>query len=437
MRAIIGLIFSVFMFQFVLSCQGQADTIKILSYNTLNYDDYDPSCPDNVNYKKNKYLREILKYADPDIVGLVKMNLAPDFVNDSIPAFVLDSVCKGCWSHGVLSSHSGYSKCNMLYFKKDKFTLYSTKTIYSADGSISDINLHQLYYNDPNLATTKDTIWLNIILVHDLSGSSSAPERATEIQGAMAWLDAHVHKLTNYIFMGDFNVTSSSEGCFQAMINPSNKNIRFNEPTGMLGSWSSSPTKYAKYLTQSTRTTALPDCGSSGGMNDWLDHIMCSDFIMNGTDAFTYVPNSFKVIGQDGNHAKEALIDAPTNTSAPANIINDIYHMSNHMPISLQLALNPTHRYVGIDNSTKNNGWEDAAIQYYNNNLHLSLQNANASGNYSLGIYDGLGRQMMRFTVSNLDGESSFDISSLPKGLYIINLQGGTRIIYREKIVKM
>jgi len=420
-----------------IKVDAQADTVKIMSYNTLNYDDYDATCPANVNYLKNVYLRQIVKYVDPDILGLVKMNQDPAFVNDSIPMYVLDSDCNGCWAHGLFTDYSKYGKGNQLYFKTSKFGFLGTKTIYSADASISDINMHQLYYKDTALARTHDTIFLNVILVHDLSGSSSSSERATEIGGAMAWLDANVKKPGNYIFMGDFNVTSSGEGCFQAMLNPSNSIVKFNEPTGELGNWSSNPSSYSKYITQSTRTATLTDCGSSGGLTDWFDHIMCSDYIMGGTDAFTYVPNSFTVIAQDGKHTKEALIAAPTDIIAPANIVNDVYHMSNHMPVSLKLALNPQHRVSGI-NQIIEQGPGNVDCHYLNNTLNFTTLDESLWGrNCTVTLYDCLGKRILSTNLTIESNSSDIDVPFLPNGCYIVILQSGNQIISRNKVVKM
>jgi len=417
---------------------AQTDTIKIMSYNTLNYDDYDASCPTNINALKNRYLREIVKYVNPDILGLVKMNQDPAFVNDSIPSEVLDSVCNGCWAHGIFTDYSKYSKGNQLYFKTSKFGFIGTKTIYSADASISDINMHELYYKDTALARTHDTIFLNIILVHDLSGGSSASQRATEIGGAMAWLDANVKKPGNYIFMGDFNVTSSGEGCFQAMLNPTNPIVKFNEPTGQLGNWSSNSASFAKYITQSTRTATLTDCGSSGGLTDWFDHIMCSDYIMGGTDAFTYVPNSFAVVAQDGKHTKNSLIASPTDVIAPSNIVNDVYHMSNHMPVSLNLAINPQHRVSGISNQAVDQSLNNVNCHYFNNKLDFSTLDESLWGrNCTVTLYDCLGKRILNTSLTLENNSSNIDVSFLPKGCYIVILQSGNQLIARNKVVKM
>ena len=430
----ITLVFAFYLNAF--EAKAQADTIKIMSYNTLNYDIYDGSCPTNINALKNKYLRDIIKYVNPDILGLVKMNQDPSFVNDSIPKFVLDSVCKGCWDHGVFTDYSHYSKGNQLYFKTSKFGFLGTKTIYSADASISDINMHQLYIKDSTLAKTHDTIFLNIILVHDLSGSTSAAQRTSEIGGAMAWLDANVKNPGNYIFMGDFNVTSSNEGCFQAMLSPSNSNVKFNEPTGQLGNWSSNPAAFSKYINNSTRTATLSDCGASGGLTDWFDHILCSDYIMNGSDALTYVPGSFTVIAQDGNHTKNALISAPADTIVPSQIVKDVYNMSNHMPVSLKLGLNPKH-HASISENTNNYHPE---IQCYFNNEKLefnTLDESLAQKKCILTVFDCLGKTIVNTPLNIYSGSGSADLPYLKSGCYFLSLVSDNQIIYRSKVIKM
>ncbi len=416
--------------------KAQTDTIKIMSYNTLNYDIYDGSCPTNINSLKNKYLRDIVRYVNPDILGLVKMNQDPSFVNDSIPKFVLDSVCNGCWDHGVFTDYSRYSKGNQLYFKTSKFGFIGTKTIYSADASISDINMHQLYIKDTSLARTHDTIFLNIILVHDLSGGSSSAQRATEIGGAMAWLDANVKNPGNYIFMGDFNVTSSNEGCFQAMLNPSNSNVKFNEPTGALGNWSSNSASFSKYINNSTRTAVLTDCGASGGLTDWFDHIMCSDYIMNGSDALTYVPGSFTVVAQDGKHTGNALLSSPTDTIAPSQIVSDVYHMSNHMPVSLKLGINPKHRASISENTTI----YAPEIQCYFSNQKLdfkTLDESLAQKKCTLKIYDCLGKNVCNMQLNLSSGSGGADLPFLTNGCYFFTLTSDNQVIYRGKAIKM
>ena len=320
---------------------GVPDTLTILSYNTLNYGfAADGSQPTLNTQSKHTWLRTILNYAHPDILGLVKMDASlSTFTTDTIVHKILDSVCAGCYHHALFTNYSGYTKENMLYFRDDKIGFLGTTTIYSGDPNISDINLHSLYYKTPDLSLTHDTIFLNIILVHIKSGSGNDNQRGAEINGVMNWLNSHITHPGNYFIMGDFNTQSSSEICYQSMVNSSNPDTKFNDPVNMHGDWANNPTFYANYLTQSSRVADLGDGGATGGLGLRFDQILCTQPVIDGSQRVKYIPNSYIVIGQDGLHTNVGLIDAPTNNSVPAPVLNALYYMSNHLPVSVKVSV--------------------------------------------------------------------------------------------------
>lgn len=334
--------------------QSFKDTVSVFTYNINNYGYASTSgCPTEGSPLKNRYLATILKYKNaPDIVSFQKFSGTPKtLASDSMQRSIMDSVCKGCYANTTFTNVSGYKKVNTLYYKTAKFGYLGTTTIYSGDKSISDINLHKLYYKSLSLATTKDTIFLHVIVVHDASGSSGASQRATEIGGAMSWLSSHVTSAGNYIFMGDFNTQNSSEACFQAMIKPADTLVQFNDPPNQLGNWSGSPQTFAKYLTQSTRRVDPGDCASTNTMLARFDHILCANPIMRGTKNVRYLPKTFEVVGQDGLHTGIAINEPPTNTSVPADVLNSLYQMSEHLPVYLQLEINiPAPLPIGLNN---------------------------------------------------------------------------------------
>ena len=316
------------------------DTIKIISYNTLNYglpstDD----CPGLLTFKKHKYLREILEYTRPDILGLIKMTATPvTFTTDTIPDKILDSVCYHCYDHTPFTNISHYTKENMLYFRKDKIGYLSTKYIYSDVGT-SDINHYKLYYKSKDLAVTHDTQFINIILVHLESGGSNSDIRATELGAVMKYLQQNNSTLNNFIIMGDFNSKSSHEKGYQSVLFPNNDKFRFYDPVYNSSDWKKNPEDYAMYLTQSTREEVLSDCGAAKGMYLVFDHILLSNSLVNEKNSVKYLKGSCKVIGQDGKHINISLNDAPTNMAAPKYIINDLYFMSTHLPVEIKLLM--------------------------------------------------------------------------------------------------
>ena len=320
------------------------DTISVITYNVNNYGTPSSgSCPTTGSPLRHGYLKNILQYLQsPDIIGFEKIYGTPNtFCTDTIRMKVMDSICKGCYSNTVYTNVSGYKKTNMLFYKNTKFGYLGTIGIYTADNNISDINLHKLYYKSPSLPTTHDTIFLNVIVVHDKSGSgvSDSATRSTEIGGAMSWLAKNVHQSGNYIIMGDFNTQSSNEGCFQQMINNTDTLIQFYDPPNQLGLWSANPTAFSMYLTQSTRTTDPGDCASTSGMNNRYDHLLLNRPIMNGYKNIQYIAGSYKVVGQDGLHYNQAINASPTNNSVPPNVLNSLYLMSEHLPVAVKLII--------------------------------------------------------------------------------------------------
>jgi len=327
------------------------DTVSIVTYNINNYGFASTGgCPLTGSPLKHQYLKNVVQYLNPDIIAFEKINGTPaTFSTDTIKQKVMDSVCLGCYSNAMFTNISGYKKVNSLFYKTSKFGYLGTIGIYTADNNISDINLHKLYYKSPLLATTQDTIFLNVIVVHDASGNSGAAKRATEIGGAMNWIQTHTTAPTNYIFMGDFNTQSSSEACFQSMVNASDTNSRFYDPPKQIGNWSANPSSFAMYLTQSTRTSDPGDCASTAGINNRFDHILCTKPIINGTKNVQYISNSFKVIGQDGLHNNSAINASPINTSVPLNVLNALYMMSEHLPVILKLEISKKSTSLPID----------------------------------------------------------------------------------------
>jgi hypothetical protein len=421
--------FNLILFGKPLFAQTQSTTLTVMNYNVGNYGALATiNCPLLNLTTKNAYLRTIMQYVSPDIVALTKIdNLLPAFSTTKVVDSIFNKNCFGCYDHGGFTNISGYSKVNMLYYKTSNVGFKSTTTIYSGDNNISDINLHKLYYKSPTLSTLHDTIFINVIVAHldSGSGSSSMGNRAVEINGAMSWLNSHVTSPGNYIFMGDLNTQKSNENCFQYLVNSSNPNTKFFDPPNQLGNWSNSPNLYNKYLTHSTRTNDPGDCNATGGMNNRFDHILCTQSIMAGTNSVTYIPTSYKVIGQDGLHTNNALIDSPTNVSAPSPVINALYYMSEHLPEIIRLQIN-YNLSVDLNGMGENN--------------FIITPNPSSSGIFqvlatnerlaNIEVYNLLSQNVL---TSKADSQNTtIDLSKQTKGVYFVKLTD----IYKRFVVK-
>ena len=99
---------------------------------------------------------------------------------------------------------------------------------------------------------------------------------------------------------------------------------------------------------------------------------------MQGNDSVAYISGSYTVIGQDGKHNNLAIIDPPTNTSVPAQVLSDLYYMSEHLPVALQLSITKSI-IAGVADHTGH----ELHLEYNHivkDCLHLKLTNDNKDG---------------------------------------------------------
>ena len=133
---------------------------------------------------------------------------------------------------------------------------------------------------------------------------------------------------------------------------------------------------------------------------------------MSGSSGIEYVENSYKALGQDGQHFN-GLITVPTNTAVPETIASALYHMSDHLPVIMEIQIGGD---VGIFNNE----------QYINriyvdqfNNLNVNLNkgfNCDA-----LQIHDLYGKRV--FTKNYISSNSiQENIQFLSFGIYIGSL---------------
>ena len=333
---------------------AQKDSLHVLSYNVLYLGDT-PPCQDGHAVSEG-YIETVIAYANPDIAGFEKMEAIPAYTGDmsgNAPAAFADSILQyifnaaypGRYAYCPFTNTSGANNISMLFYNQQKLGFAGILSTYV---NITDFTTYKLYYKTPSLAITHDSIFLYVTLNHTNSGSGSsdASTRADQISGELAHIETHFSSLPNMINMGDFNTHTTTEACYQTLVAPANTNYRFYDPPfypdatfAYPANWDSNPADFASCLTVSTRIVSAPNAcsGNTGGGKSWYDHIFLSAKIINNADRISYVPHSFRVIGNDGNRVGAAVNGSPTNTSAPAAVINAIYQVSEHYPVTVSL----------------------------------------------------------------------------------------------------
>ena len=405
------------------------DDIKVMQYNLLNYGNITSYCTTTNNNMadKEQYLRTIIDYVQPDIFcvnEIANISYVHQRLLDS--ALNFNSV-KQYQKSGYVNTN-GSDLVNMLYYNTAKFVYVSAESV---QNHVRDIVLYRLYYNSPNLAQTQDTAWVNFIVGHLKAGSSTSDKasRATMTADAMSYLVQHNYDGNN-LFMGDFNIRKSSEQSYENLLNYSNSTFRFYDPINRSGTWNNS-SSFADIHTQSTHSSS--GCAASGGMDDRFDFILISDNIKNNSAHVSYKPGSYFALGNDGNHFNQS-INSGTNNSAPANIIDALYNLSDHLPVIMEL-----HFDSQVSSLVENT--DSKLILNYQNPIDDILEiNIESEGTEYLTfeLWSLNGQKLLQRELDNQSNINlSIPISNLASGMYIIKINNKEgQNLYASKIIK-
>lgn len=317
------------------------DTSTVMFYNLLQFPNQKP--------ERVSYLKEIVQEVKPDILMVCELSNntgSVTILNQALNTNGINYYQRATfWDDGSFN--------NMLYYNARAYKLLKQDTIACTPRFAT---VYQLLHK-PALANG-DSIVSYYIVVHLKAGSSDAAERARAAKKIRFYIDNKTNG-KNVFLAGDFNIYSPSEGAFEAFTK--NGKIKLSDPINEIGEWSNND-YYAPIHTQSTRTLSFGG-GSTGGMDDRFDWILASGDVINGSNNIEYVLGSYKAYGNDGKHFNNA-INFKENTAAPANIINALHEMSDHLPVVMKVANSFT-------NSISENGQEMVNARIENGQLFL------------------------------------------------------------------
>lgn len=364
-----------------------------MSYNILNFPSVEPGRIDT--------LKTIVSHVKPDIFMVCELRTAAG--SDNILFNALNT--GGVTSYAAANFVDGPDSDNCLYYNSDKLVLVEQNEISTA---LRDINEYVLYHKATDLASAGDTVFFYIYVCHLKASSGFEAERNAEATEMKNYIASRTHR-ENVMIGGDFNLYgSSTEPAWNTILNGAGVTIK--DPIVTPGEWHNNA-GFAPVHTQSTRIDNLPDGGSTGGMDDRFDFIFISPDLQSFGNGAKYVSGSYKAVGQDALHFNKALIDAPTNTSEPWNIITALYHMSDHLPVYMEIEVATEN--VGVDHFENDNF-------FYYNKTDQTIRFKTTSDfqlNTSAGIFDFGGKEVRRF--DEVRSEMSLDVSDLDSGLYV------------------
>lgn len=327
------------------------DTIRYMQYNLMNYGNGMSICTsaNNPTELKDIYIRTIVDYVKPDLFAVVEIAS-----NSGTIQHLLDEALNtngiSYWQKAQMSNFSGSGIINMLYYNKDKFALKSQDVVVNG---LRDINIYTLYYKSGDLSFSNDTLFFNVIIAHLKAGNSQDDEleRETEVNQLMQYISLS-YQPGNFLISGDFNLYSSNEPAYNKLLNFSSAAFRFFDPIDSPGDWNNNY-NFADIHTQSTHTSSN-GCPSTGGLDDRFDFILISDAIMTGLGKMHAMPETYKAVGQDGQHFNSSLNALPVNASVPDTVIEALYGNSDHLPVVMDMRLDKT---LGIETSGNHEIW--------------------------------------------------------------------------------
>ncbi|MFN4298600.1 MAG: T9SS type A sorting domain-containing protein [Thermaurantimonas sp.] len=430
------------LFIITLSVRAQSyDTIRIMTYNLLYYRVNFEQCNNTTNNPNNKdnYIATIFDHVKPDIFIVQEMGVNPGAFDGPLVTFHQNIFLNRGLTHYKRANFTRSNNSNIVnacFYNSSKVELKSQFLLTTGSNNQNitrGIDFYTFYYKHPNLGQPGvDTVFFTCIGLHLKAGSTQADitQRQYALEAVMNHINNNIGQ-ANILIMGDFNMNASTEPGFQALINHPNQNIRFYDPLNSLGTWFNNST-YAFLHTQSTRLNQTNNnCFVGGGLDDRYDMILITDPIRNESKGMKYVPNSYKIPGNDGLRFKNFITSTNPvpNTSVPPAVLTALYENSDHLPVYLDVTVMRSNLSIS-EFAHKKWKWN---VSYSDGQLKFLLDGLYPE-NIDVSVTDMTGKIVYRSKIGVLESEFKLNLP-LAKGMYIVNVSDSGHSTSRKIIV--
>jgi len=394
-------------------------SVKVMQYNLMQFGSNFSDCNQTTNNINSKigYLKTILDYVKPDIFTVNE--LSGDYYAQLILNGSLNYNNKEKYKRATFKSNS-YT-ANTIFYNSEILALKKQNSIKTTP-RLTDV--YELYYKSPNLGVTEDTVFIRCFVTHLKAGSYQENIEARKKSAEQIMLYRKYTNADNSLFMGDFNLYSADEPAFRMLTNYEIPDINFNDPINQQGDWNNN-SAYKNYHTQSTHTYG--DCFSGGGMDDRFDFILVSNNLLT-TNNLQYKSNSYKAIGQDGSFFNQSLLSS--GNTIPNDVKNALYNNSDHLPVYLELVINPQKLTATDVKTVKKN-----SIDILQSKNSVNIFSRNEISNVNIRIVNSNGQSVYTKANQNIN-QSGVEIntSKLNTGIYVI-IVNNKQIYYSKKII--
>jgi len=379
--------------------------VTVMSYNLLNF-------PTGNLAGREDTLRILIDHVRPDIFIIQELK------TDSGLQLIVDRSFAGLpgtyAATTFIPQQSGtgvFPLQQAMVYNTGLFGLLSEGYLMTA---VRDINKFCLYWKDPLLAEGADTVKLYLFVTHLKSSQDSAnvAARLDMVQTFTTHLQ-YLPANASVIFAGDLNVYNSNEPAYQELLDPTNA-IVLRDPIDSPDTWNSSSFPKREIHTQSTRASAIFGDGAGGGMDDRFDFILVSRNMMGPVHSITYMADSYDALGNNGT-CYDQSITACAGGDVPYEIIRAMYHMSDHLPVVMELQFTSGITAVTLPAAQTANWWTSA------HGLHVQWS---ATEPVAITVTDMLGRTVYTATHQLHSAATILPMPALGRGVYLLRMAG-------------
>lgn len=393
-----------------LTTFGQ-ESVTVMSYNLLNF-------PTGNLAGREDTLKLIINYVQPDLFLVQELKTDSGLqliVNESFSD--LPANYQATTFLPQQSNPGSVSKLQQaMVYNSDRFGLVEEGFIMT---STRDINRFKLYWKGPELENGSDTVFIYVFVTHLKSseGTSNQQARLEMAQSFTTYL-SHLPVNASVIFAGDLNLYNSTEPAYEELLDATNT-VVMRDPIDSPGNWHSASFQPKSILTQSTRSSIIFGDGASSGIDDRFDFILLSDNMFHEWNTVKYLTDTYKALGNNGSCYNQS-ITACTGGDVPDSILRPMYFMSDHLPVVLELNIEPER--VGVQQVQS----LDRVIRLDGlGNLHVTW---NRTEKARICLFDIAGRRLAEQTILLTRGENRLPqfLAGTKSGYYILNILSPT-----------
>ena len=403
-----------FLFLLSFTIYAQQATVRVMSYNLLNY----PNSKD-ANFKK------VISVINPDALVVVEM-MSQDGVNQFLNNCLNTSYTSA--TAGPIEDYTGRSPNDCaFYYKSSVFTLIGSKAVSARTRIVSEFKLVHKITNDTLVVFG---VHLKANEYNSSDNNASNMTKRADAARSLRTESASLNSNANYLVCGDFNIFSSTEAAFQNLVGNTSSKGYFVDMMNVTGDWSNN-SAFNAVCTYSTSQ-----------LDTRLDMVLVSQAIM---DKGGVEYKEFKIFGNDGAHFNKSVTNgANTWFLNDVSIGTALTGASDHLPVYVDLIFGAAPVSVETSNNLP---LQFELKQNYPNpfnpsttiNYTIPVENLRPAyiQHITLKIFDVLGR-----TVATLVNEDKspgnysvkFDAGKLTSGIYFYSLQSGNYLTTKKML---